>query len=201
MSDATAWNTSEVRQPGAHVTLAGEGRPVDAASFRQLVDEHHRFIWRLLARLGVGESDVDDATQQVFMVLVQRTDIHIIAGSERAFLFGIALNVAKTHKRAKSRRRESLAPPPELVDPDASPEVLTEQHRARRLLDEILESMPMDLRVPFVLFELDDVSTTEIASLLGVPAGTVASKLRRAREWFDRRVQQLQARTLRGRKP
>ena len=200
MGDALAWKLSgEARSapepaPPASVPDPGSKRRIDAAFIRELVDAHYRFIWRLLGRLGVRDADLDDTVQQVFMVLTQRTELEIALGSERAFLFGVALKVARTYKRTLSRRRESSAPPPELIDLSLSPEALTEQHRARLLLDEILESMPFELRVPFVLFEIDDVATKAIAELLDLPSGTVASRLRRAREWFDRRLEQLQAR-------
>lgn len=191
---ASATEPSPPAPPPASVPDPGLKRTVDAALIRELVDAHYRFIWRLLGRLGVRDSDLDDTVQQVFMVLTQRTGLEIALGSERAFLFGVALKVARTYKRSVARRREASSPPPELSDLSCSPEALTEQHRARLLLDEILESMPFDLRVPFVLFEIDDVGTRAIAQLLDLPSGTVASRLRRAREWFDRRLEQLQAR-------
>lgn len=195
MGDPTACNIedSDTDPTRADRTVRVK-RKVDSALIAELVHSNHRFIWRLLGRLGVPEADLDDATQQVFMVLTQRSDLEIWVGSERAFLFGIALKVARTQKRSRARRRESSAAPPQLIAAaEASPEALTEQQRARRLLDEILESMPMDLRLPFVLFEIEDVGTADIASLLNLPSGTVASRLRRAREWFDRRVLQFQS--------
>jgi RNA polymerase sigma-70 factor (ECF subfamily) len=162
---------------------------------RGLVAEHHRFIWRLLARLGVPERDVDDATQQVFMVLTQRNGRELKAGSERSFLFGIAINVAHTHRRTLARRREIATDVlPEAEDLSPTLDVLSDQRRARSMLDQLLEEMPFDLRVVFVLYELDDMQTQEIGSLLDLPTGTVASRLRRAREWFQRRVKQLQTR-------
>lgn len=194
MSDAAAFKlSSQYALAAERMLVEGARRTVDSHLIRELVDKHHRFIWRLLGRLGVPEPDLDDATQQVFIVLT-RAQLEIIVGSERAFLFGIALKVARTHRRTLARRRESSGPVPEPADSGCSPELLSEQHQARRLLDQILDSMPMGLRVPFVLFEIDDISTGEIAVLLDLPAGTVASRLRRARAWFDRRVRQLQAR-------
>jgi RNA polymerase sigma-70 factor (ECF subfamily) len=61
-------------------------------------------------------------------------------------------------------------------------------------LDEVLDALPMDLRAPFVLFELEELSTAEIAAMLSVPAGTVASRLRRAREEFRAIVARVRAR-------
>jgi RNA polymerase sigma-70 factor (ECF subfamily) len=194
MGDAAALTLSEGALNSGEPLAPGAKRRVDAALVRELVDAHHRFIWRLLGRLGVREAELDDTVQQVFMVLTQKSELEVAVGSERAFLFGVALKVARTHKRSVARRRESSAPPAEQSDGSASPEALAEQHQARRMLDQILDDMPAELRAPFILFELDDVATAEIASLLGLPSGTVASRLRRAREWFERRLQQLQAR-------
>jgi RNA polymerase sigma-70 factor, ECF subfamily len=204
-SERTANPAEPSCQPLVHSPLALSVSPtkrrVDAGWIRELVAEHHRFIWRLLARLGVRDSDLDDTVQQVFMVLVQRKDLELEAGSERSFLFGVALKVVRTYRRTLARRREANCPPPEQIDPGVSPEALAEKHRALSLLDEILESMPMDLRLPFVLFELDDMSTSAIAEMLGIPSGTVASRLRRAREWFERRVKRVQLSTLGGVQP
>lgn len=175
-------------------------RPVDDHLLRELVRQHHRFIWRLLGRIGVPEADVDDAVQQVFLVLAQRPGLQILVGSERSFLFGVALRVARTYRRSLRRRRDAAVLVDEPADHGPLPDALTDQRRARQMLDGILADMPGDLRLAFVLFEIEDLSTPEIASLLDLPAGTVASRLRRAREWFERRVKKLEAqrRLMRG---
>lgn len=175
--------------------MAPQLRLVDDELVRELVKAHHQFIWRLLARLGVPPADVDDATQQVFMVLTQREALQLQCGRERAFLFGVALKVAKTHKRTLARRREvGTDPLPDAADDLPSIEALTDQRRARVLLDQLLEEMPFDLRVVFVLFELEGAQIGEVVHLLDLPQGTIASRLRRGRDWFARRVKQLQAR-------
>ena len=69
-----------------------------------------------------------------------------------------------------------------------------EMKQARALLDEVLDAMEEDLRVVFVLFELEGVPTEEIAAMLGLAKGTVASRLRRAREEFHAIARRVQAR-------
>jgi RNA polymerase sigma-70 factor (ECF subfamily) len=152
-----------------------------------LVHEHFQFVWRLLRRLGLPESDADDAAQQVFLVACGRAD-DIRPGSERPFLYGCALrSVAKWRQARAARRAEAPSPDePESDLPNA--EELLEQRRARALLDALLEPKDDDLRVVFVLFEFEELSTQQIADLLSIPRGTVASRLRRAREDFERRV-------------
>lgn len=177
--------------------LEARSRPkaVDAKTkdlVRQLIDAHYAFVWRLLARWGVKADEVDDATQQVFMVPMTRERLEIQAGRERAYLFGIAVRVAQEYRRrAKKRGVHSEADFETFVDPGLDLESLTDQQRARRILDKIVMSMPEDLRMVFILFELEGLSAPEVASLVGIPAGTVASRLRRGRQIFRQCVQQL----------
>ncbi|HEY3493689.1 MAG TPA: sigma-70 family RNA polymerase sigma factor [Polyangiaceae bacterium] len=161
----------------------------------QLAREQLRFVWRLARRLGLSPSDADDATQRVFFVVVERID-RIHPGSERAFLYRTALRIALKIKAA-SRRAHQLdgAPDLELLPHSGpSPEDLSEQQRARALLDRILDSMPLDLREVLILFEIEHLSMQEVAELLEVPRGTVASRLRRARADFEQRLHRLQVR-------
>ena len=175
-----------------------------------MIDTHFDFIWRSLRRFGVSPVDVDDCAQQVFIIASQKLDA-IAAGRERAFLFGTAVRVASDARRTRTRRREvpleagsgTEAPDDETAhaaDPGLTPEQATEHRRARALLDEVLAQMPMDLRAVFVLFELEEVPTQQIAELLGIPVGTAASRLRRAREEYQKLVARVAART-RGGKP
>jgi RNA polymerase sigma-70 factor (ECF subfamily) len=168
------------------------GARLSASTLRQLVHQHYDFIWRLLARLGIGEPEVDDAAQQVFMVLVTREGLSIKPGSERAFLYGVALRVAKEFRRKAQSSLSHVSPDSEhLVDASPDLEALAARNQARRQLDRILGRMPENLREAFVLFELEDMTVPQIALLLSIPTGTVASRLRRARAFFQSEVTQL----------
>jgi len=158
-----------------------------------LVRAHHDFIWRLLRRLGIPESNVDDALQQVFCVAARRIG-DIAPGSERSFLFGSAMRVASDQRRSAAQRERPTAVPADQVDPRPSPEELVDTRRKRALLDEILDAMAMDLRTVLVLFELEQMTKSEVAELLGIPVGTAVSRLRRAREEFKAAVQRRRAR-------
>jgi RNA polymerase sigma-70 factor (ECF subfamily) len=156
-----------------------------------MFNEHHDFIWRLLRRLGVSREKADDASQNVFLVATERVD-SIQPGSERAFLFGTALRVARSHQRTE--RRWVLDDEMDSRRSEASkPEAMAEQRMAVDLMDRVLGTMDMDLRTTFVLFELEGLSTPEIAALADIPLGTAASRLRRAREQFRATVAQLEA--------
>ncbi len=159
---------------------------------RQLIDEHYAFIWRLLARLGIRADDVDDATQQVFMVLLTRERLAIKPGSERAFLFGVAVRVAREQRR-RNKKAESHSDVDfeSMAHPGLDLEALTDQQRARELLDRLVQSIPEELRMIFILFEIEGLPAIEVAALLDIPAGTVASRLRRARQHFREAMKQL----------
>jgi RNA polymerase sigma-70 factor (ECF subfamily) len=171
---------------------AGEAGRLPPSALRRLVQDHYDFIWRLLARLNVSGAEVDDAAQQVFMVLVSREGLTIKVGSERAFLYGVALRVAKEFRRKSQSQLNHTLPDPEvLIDRSLDVEAEAERSQARQKLDRILEQMPDNLKEAFILFELEDMSVPEIAQLLEIPTGTVASRLRRARALFQKAVQDL----------
>ena len=172
--------------PGSSATA---GARLPASTLRWLVKEHYDFIWRLLARLNVNAPEVDDAAQQVFMVLVVREGLSIKPGSERAFLYGVALRVAKEFRRKAQTSQNHVAPDPDrLVDGAPDLDVMAARNQARRQLGRILERMPDNLKEAFILFELEDLTVPQIAELLSIPTGTVASRLRRARAFFQAEV-------------
>jgi RNA polymerase sigma-70 factor, ECF subfamily len=165
----------------------------DSSRLRALVNEHFDLVWRTLRRLGVPVSDLDDAAQQVFLVVSRKLSA-IESGREKPFIFQTALRVASDARRTVRRRREVFDPTLlESVDCAPGPEALTERKRARAMLDTVLDQMPLELRAVFVLFEIEELSSIEIGQLVGVPTGTVASRLRRARAAFQARVQELEA--------
>jgi RNA polymerase sigma-70 factor (ECF subfamily) len=157
------------------------------------VRENFQFIWRSLRRLGVRPDDaVDDAAQRVFEVAAKKVAA-IEPGRERAFFFMTALKVA--HELRRRGRRESSRfggdATDTVVDPAPDPEQAATAARLRQLFDGILSEMPFELSTVFVLFELEELSSIEIAQLLEGPVGTVASRLRRAREQFRERAAKL----------
>ena len=161
--------------------------------FARLFEEHFDFVWRSLRRLGVAPGSVDDAAQEVFVVASRRLAA-IEPGKERAFLFGTALRVASDARRSAQRRRErEQEVDREPSSPEPSAEELIDRRRAREMMDDIIASLPDDARPVFVLFELEGMTMAEIASCLDLPAGTVASRLRRARELFAAAIARLEA--------
>jgi RNA polymerase sigma-70 factor, ECF subfamily len=161
--------------------------------------ESFEFLWRLLRRLGVQpDAAVDDAVQRVFEIAARKSD-HMAVGLERAFLFKTAVLVAAEERRRQQRARERVAEqePLDMPSSELDPEAALVARRNREILDEVLDSLPHKHRTVFVLYELEGLTCAEIGMLLGVPEGTVASRLRRGRERFRAAARRMRARLVR----
>jgi RNA polymerase sigma-70 factor (ECF subfamily) len=133
--------------------------------------------------MGVPAHYADDAAQQVFLVALEALP-RIAIGSERAYVYATAVRTAHGVRRKREREIGGMD-----VDSTGSallgPDDLTDQKRARQVLDRMLAGMEIDIRTVFVLFEIDGFTVPEIAKVLAIPVGTAASRLRRAREQFQ----------------
>lgn len=180
--------------PEAGLVEPARARSAGDQRLRALVDEHYDFVWRTLRYLSVPDASAEDGAQQVMCVLARRLG-EVDEGAERAFLFSTAMRVAATMRRSDRRRPRASAG--EDVDALANDmpgtDELLDERRAHEALRRVLDDMPLDLRLVFVLFELEELTAPEIAAMLGIPVGTVASRLRRAREVFQAIVRRMKA--------
>jgi len=164
----------------------------DAGRLERAMRQHLGLVWRLLRRLGLPPPDADEAAQDVFLVLARRGD-DVPARAERAFLVGTALRVASDRRRQlASHAAVELTVEP--ASPHLLPDELLALRRARAALDEALDALTPEQRAVFVLVELEGWAAPEVARDLGLPLGTVASRLRKARELFDASVRRLHRR-------
>ena len=167
-------------------------------TFREVYDLHFRFVWRSLRRLGVRESDLADAVQDVFVVVHRRLGEFEGRSKVTTWLYGICFRVvAKDRRRLAHVRREVDDASGALAErSDDRVDVLGEAERKEGmvLLEAILDEMPLEQRAVFTLFELESMTGDEIAEMLEVPLGTVYSRLRIARDVFKRALGRLQAR-------
>ena len=165
-------------------TSAVEAREAAANRLRAMVEQLHPVVWRALRRLGVADSEAEDVTQEVFVAASKRlSDIEV--GRERAFLLAVAVRHAAHAHRTRLRRREVHSDDlPDTPAPSADPEELVDRARAREMLHRLLGKLTFELRTVFVLYEIEQLTMAEIAESLDLPPGTVASRLRRARETF-----------------
>jgi RNA polymerase sigma-70 factor, ECF subfamily len=152
---------------------------VHRTRLERMFTAHHVLVWRTLRRRGLDPETAADATQQTFLIAAERLD-DIAPGSERAFLIGTALRVGYAIGRKVLRWQLE----DDMDRHAADVGNLADAQSAIELCDLVLAKVDPALAEVFVLFELDGFSSIEIAKLLEIPVGTVASRLRRAREQF-----------------
>jgi RNA polymerase sigma-70 factor (ECF subfamily) len=156
----------------------------DRPDFDVLYQDNAEFVWRSLARLGVHESALADATQEVFLVAYRRLASFEGRSTVRTWLFGIAMRVA-SHAGRQARRRPT-EPLPEALPSEASEAPF--EHAARseavQTLYMLLDTLSPVQRAVFVLVELEQMSVPEAAEAVGANLNTVTSRLRAARENF-----------------
>lgn len=169
------------------------GAPLDVMAVHEA---HADFVWRSLQRLGVRPSDVEDVFQEVFVVVHKRLHTFDGASALTTWLFGVCLRVAAAHRRRAWFRREvptdDVAETHEAEDERADDLLETQDRRA--MLAKVLDGMDLDKRAVLVMFELDELPSEEIAAILGVPVGTVWSRLSAARKQFQKILAREQAR-------
>jgi RNA polymerase sigma-70 factor (ECF subfamily) len=161
-----------------------------------LVNEYMDFVWRSLRRLGVSGADCDDGCQRVWVVVAQKLP-SIEPDKVRSFLFSVVVRIASEIRRNSRRHQHVTLDELDIEGTRADAEGQMDQRRVRQLVDQILSGLSWDLRTVFVMYEIEGMSSPEIADALGISRGTAASRLRLAREAFQRSLQRHRIRTAR----
>jgi RNA polymerase sigma-70 factor (ECF subfamily) len=150
--------------------------PLDAAAVHAA---HADFVWASLHRLGIRSADLPDLLQEVFVVVHRRGDSFDGSSELRTWLFGICVGLARNYRKKAFRRNERPLEREQTSDEDPEREIA--DRLARRAAERILERIDPEKRAVFVMFEVEQLSCPEIAHALGLPVGTVYSRLHAAR--------------------
>ncbi len=161
-------------------------------AFREAVERVLPAVWRCLRRFGVYPQEMDDALQVVLLKMfrhwtkVRQSD----ARGMQTFACCVSVGVARDVVRARVRSWHRTLPLDEgLVDRTDDPSARAEHRQAIAIVDAVLEMMPVGRREIFILYEIEGLTAKEIAGELGIPEGTVASRLRTARAEFEAGLQ------------
>ncbi|MBL8620595.1 MAG: sigma-70 family RNA polymerase sigma factor [Myxococcales bacterium] len=171
------------------------GPPV--LSVAELYDLHAAMVFRSLRALGVHEANLDDAVQDVFLVVHRRLADFEGRSAITTWLYGIARRVAADYRRRRPLGTGPLATVVEVADRGPAPSETLARREAARTVMEILEAMEPDKREVFALMELEQLSAPVVAEMIGVPLNTVYSRLRLARARFEQALARLAATELR----
>lgn len=169
-------------------------QPLDVA---HIYEAHFDFVWRSLRRLGVPSSALEDALQDVFIVVQRRLVDFEGRSSLSTWLFGIVLRVATEYRRRNARRNHEISTDDAvLIGTSRDPYDAARETEAARLVQEVLDAMADERKVVFVMIELEDLAPLEVAEQLGIGVNTVYSRLRLARRDFEAHVKRVRAREL-----
>jgi RNA polymerase sigma-70 factor (ECF subfamily) len=153
----------------------------DTAALGALFDRHHEAVYRLISRLlRTDPGEIDDLVQTTFLAVWRAARKYDARGAVRSFLYGIAANTVRHHVRGAKRRRDAIAElpePPAVRTPDVAAIRAQQMHRLAAALDQL----PHDLRVAYVMCDLEDISGVDAARALDVRAGTLWRRLHEAR--------------------
>jgi RNA polymerase sigma-70 factor (ECF subfamily) len=187
---------TEPSTPGTG-TGAGVGteRPASRSDLDQVYLEWAGYVWRMLQRLGVRASDLEDVCHDVFLIAHRRFAEFDGRVGVNAWLFGICLRVAANYRRRARHRLEHVAADAEGAALPAPASVQPDQQLARRQAQQrvqaVLDAMDLTKRAVFLMYEIEGSSCQQIADQLGVPIGTVYSRLHAARALFEREAARL----------
>ncbi|MET0384822.1 MAG: RNA polymerase sigma factor [Polyangiales bacterium] len=162
--------------------LAGSASDGDLSALGRLYDEHQAAVYAFSRRL-VGEESAWDLVHDTFLTLPKALRRWNGDGSVRTFIMGIAVNHARHHVRSSARRRRAFAKfASEPERPSGSPEKTAEQQRLAQALLRAMDGLSFEHRSVFVLCEVEERPSPEVAQILGIPEGTVRTRLFHARQ-------------------
>ncbi len=179
----------------------------DAHAFETLFSRYGEAVCHHLVRMVRDRGAADDLTQEVFLRVWNRAAQWNGRGPFRAWLFRIATNLALNHIRSVKRRREQPMDPPSdvsdeeeengvpgwMIDASAlGPDAIFEQAEQYRLLNRFVEALPEEKREVFRMVYDAEMETREVAEKLGIPEGTVKSRMHHARKQIAREWRELQ---------
>ena len=191
--------------PAAASPRPDDGLPCPAdPGFEAVYEENFQFVWRAARRLGIGSGDTDDVVQEVFVVAHRRLPEFEGRAQVKTWLFKILVRVVRHYFRTRERK-PGHRPAHSIHDLDAlhdqqtrGPAEAAERQDAVRILDNLLARMDSDKREVFVLAEIEELSSVEIAEVIGANVNTVYSRLRAARQEFERALRRFHTHELGG---
>jgi RNA polymerase sigma-70 factor, ECF subfamily len=160
--------------------------PADGGDLLARLDAAVPSVLGWCRRLGGPKVDPDDAAQDVLLTAWKRLDSLREPEAFDSWLYGITRRVLAAHRRRAWVRRWTPGAMPEAIDPGRSPREEAELSEISREVQRILEQLPPAQREVLVLSDVEERSDNEVAELLGIPSGTVKSRLRLARGRFRR---------------
>jgi RNA polymerase sigma-70 factor (ECF subfamily) len=161
------------------------------AEFSALVQRQSQFVFRVAYAVLLNSFDAEDAVQETFLKLYRNSGWKD-AENERAYLARVAWRIAVDHKRRSSASAVAGSADPMALDrmasSDPEPDERIAEANQRAFIHVLIDSLAEELRVPLVLSAFEELNSREIGKILGVPEGTVRTRLQKARQMLRQKL-------------
>jgi RNA polymerase sigma-70 factor, ECF subfamily len=195
MSNASGAPPEVLTEPGAGVVAHSE---FVCPPFDQVYAETFPAVWRMVRRMGVIDSAVDDVVQEVYVAVYRKLDRFEGRCAVKTWVLGILTRVVNNYRRVRRRKGAGQALSSVVGDPDLiadwnlDPHEQVSRAEAGRIVHRLLDELDDDKAAVFALAELEGMRVPEIAEALGSNVNTTYARLRAARRDFERGLRRLQ---------
>jgi RNA polymerase sigma-70 factor (ECF subfamily) len=170
----------------------------DQVAWEQIVRQHRRKVFNLAYKFVGRHDEAEDLTQDIFLKIFKALHTFDRRANFQTWLISISRNLCIDHYRSVRKERETMAREVDAADlspvsKERSPHVRVEQADLRHLIQRALAELPPALREAVVKRDLQEFSYQEIADQLGLPEGTVKSRINRGRLELARQIRRLQS--------
>jgi RNA polymerase sigma-70 factor (ECF subfamily) len=195
---------SPALQPATPDSLIERCLSGDQAAWEAIVRQHWRKVFNVAYKFVGKHDEAEDLAQDIFLKIFKALDTFDRRANFQTWIISIARNLCIDHYRSVRKERETIAREVDAAaltpaSREIGPDGVLERSDLRALLQRALERLPVTLRTAVVLRDLQELSYQEIADRLGLPEGTVKSRINRGRLELARQIKRLQDRPPGGR--
>lgn len=162
----------------------------EEAEFTALVERQSRFVFRVAYAVLLNAADAEDVVQEAFLKLYRNRGWQNVE-NERAFLARVTWRIAVDRRPRPAQPVSSIFSVDDLPDPpspEPGPEQILLAADRHAAIHSMIDALPEELRVPLVLSAYDELNSNQIGRVLGVPEGTIRTRLHRARQLLRRKL-------------
>jgi RNA polymerase sigma-70 factor (ECF subfamily) len=159
--------------------VPGEASRPDEAAFQSFVQRNLRFAFRVAWAMLRNRSDADDVVQECFLRLYRKRAWQSI-DDEHAYLARVVWRMARDRQRRPAREEGGMEMDT-MTATNVSPEMTAISDAGITRIHRMIDALPEELRQPLVLSTLEEMTSAEIGAALGIPEGTVRTRIQRAR--------------------
>jgi RNA polymerase sigma-70 factor (ECF subfamily) len=181
MRDRRSDNTAEDDRAAVEAVRRG-----DREAFRGLVERYQRMVASVVWRFGIRADDVDDLVSEIFLKAFRNLPLYRPEHAFSTWLYRLAANHAVDHRRRRRAERGRTEMPEQVADDSPGPDAGLEREETIRRVREALERVDPRYREAMQLVYIEGLKVEEAARMLGIPEGTVKTRLLRGREAMRR---------------